>query len=101
MKGKFQGIISQGKPVLVDFHAEWCGPCQMMGPLLKEVAAELGDQVSVIKIDVDRNQPVAQRFGVRSIPHFILFKEGQIRAQRAGMLTKKELRKMLESAIND
>lgn len=99
MKGKFQEIISQNKPVLVDFYADWCGPCQMMAPVLKEVALELGDQVSIIKIDVDKNQPIAQRFGVRSIPNLILFKNGEIKENRAGVLTKRELKQMLERAI--
>lgn len=99
MKGKFQEIISQDKPVLVDFYADWCGPCQMMAPVLKEVAQELGDQISIIKIDVDKNQPIAQRFGVRSIPNLILFKNGEIKENRAGVLTKRELKQMLERAI--
>ena len=79
MKGKFQEIISQDKPVLVDFYADWCGPCQMMAPVLKEVAEEFGGKVSIIKIDVDKNQPIAQRFGRRSIPNLILFKNGEIK----------------------
>lgn len=99
MKGKFQEIISQNKPVLVDFYADWCGPCQMMAPVLQEVAQEFGDQVSIIKIDVDKNQPIAQRFGVRSIPNLILFKNGEIKENRAGVLTKRELRQMVERAI--
>lgn len=99
MKGKFQDIISQDKPVLVDFYADWCGPCQMMSPVLKEVASELGNQVSIIKVDVDRNQPIAQRFGVRSIPHLILFKNGQIKANKAGLMTKRDLKTMIEKEL--
>jgi len=99
MKGKFQALIEQDKPVLVDFYADWCGPCQMMAPLLKEVAKEFGDQVSIIKVDVDKNQPIAQRFGVRSIPNLILFKNGQIQANRAGVLTKRDLKQMIEQAL--
>ncbi|MFT7150892.1 MAG: thioredoxin 1, partial [Nonlabens sp.] len=78
MKGKFETLIDQDTPVLVDFYADWCGPCQMMAPVLKEVADEMGDKVKIIKIDVDKNQPIAQRFGVRSIPTLILFKNGKI-----------------------
>ena len=77
MKGKFETLIAQDTPVLVDFYADWCGPCQMMAPVLKEVADEMGDKVKIIKIDVDKNQPIAQRFGVRSIPTLILFKNGK------------------------
>lgn len=99
MKGKFQDIISQDKPVLVDFYADWCGPCQMMAPVLKEVASELGDQVSIIKVDVDKNQPIAQQFGVRSIPTLILFKNGQIKVNKAGVMTKRDLTAMIQSEL--
>lgn len=99
MKGKFQEIISQDKPVLVDFYADWCGPCQMMAPVLKEVASEFGDQVSIIKVDVDKNQPIAQQFGVRSIPNLILFKNGQIKANKAGVMTKRDLTAMIQSEL--
>ena len=86
-KGKFDALVSQDTPVLVDFYADWCGPCQAMAPILKEVAGEYGDKVKVIKIDVDRNQPIAQRFGVRSIPTFIMFKNGEVLWQQAGMMS--------------
>ena len=99
MKGKFNEIISQDKPVLVDFYADWCGPCQMMAPVLKEVASEFGDQVSIIKVDVDKNQPIAQQFGVRSIPNLILFKNGQIKANRAGVMTKRDLTQMIKQEL--
>ena len=99
MKGKFQDIIDQNKPVLVDFYADWCGPCQMMAPVLKEVAEEFGEQVTIIKVDVDKNQPVARRFGVRSIPNLILFKNGEIKASKAGVLTKRDLRQMIQQNL--
>ncbi len=98
MKGKFETIIDQDTPVLVDFYADWCGPCQMMAPVLKEVAQEMGDKVKVIKIDVDKNQPIAQRFGVRSIPTLILFKNGKVVENRAGVMTKRDLAQMIERA---
>ncbi|OEK05979.1 thioredoxin [Roseivirga misakiensis] len=98
MKGKFEQLVDQETPVLVDFYADWCGPCQMMAPVLKEVAQEMGDKVKVIKIDVDKNQPIAQRFGVRSIPTLILFKNGKILENRAGVLTKRDLTNMIEKA---
>lgn len=98
MKGKFETLIDQDTPVLVDFYADWCGPCQMMAPVLKEVAQEMGDKVKVIKIDVDKNQPIAQRFGVRSIPTLILFKNGKIVENKAGVMTKRNLTQMIERA---
>lgn len=98
MKGKFETLVDQETPVLVDFYADWCGPCQMMAPVLKEVAQEMGDKVKVIKIDVDKNQPIAQRFGVRSIPTLILFKKGKVIENRAGVLTKRDLAHMIERA---
>ncbi|MEC7754402.1 thioredoxin [Roseivirga sp. UBA1976] len=95
MKGKFDALVSQDQPVLVDFYADWCGPCQMMAPVLKEVAQEMGDRLKVIKVDVDKNQPIAQRFGVRSIPMLILFKSGEIQWKKAGAITKRELTQLL------
>ncbi|MDB4447731.1 thioredoxin [Roseivirga sp.] len=98
MKGKFETLIDQDTPVLVDFYADWCGPCQMMAPVLKEVADEMGDKVKIIKIDVDKNQPIAQRFGVRSIPTLILFKNGKILENKVGVMTKRDLTQMIEKA---
>ncbi|PWL30167.1 thioredoxin [uncultured Roseivirga sp.] len=98
MKGKFDALVSQDQPVLVDFYADWCGPCQMMAPVLKEVAQELGEKVKVIKIDVDKNQPIAQRFGVRSIPTLILFQGGEIKWKKAGVVTKRELTHVLSQS---
>ena len=99
MKGKFNELINKDQPVLVDFYADWCGPCQMMAPVLKEVAQEMGDKVKIIKIDVDKNQPIAQQFGVRSIPNIILFKNGKIVANKAGVLTKRDLISLVNSVV--
>lgn len=96
MKGKFEAVISQETPVLVDFYADWCGPCQAMAPVLKEVAKAHEGKVKIIKVDVDKNQPLAQKFGVRSIPTLILFKDGKLIWRKAGMVTTRELSTMLE-----
>ena len=98
MKQSFKELISQDTPVLVDFYADWCGPCQSMAPVLKEVAGELKGKVKIIKIDVDKNQSVAQKFGVRGIPHFVLFKSGKVVTQKSGMMTKIDLTQMILSA---
>ncbi|MCE7996481.1 MAG: thioredoxin [Roseivirga sp.] len=98
-KGKFDTLVSQDTPVLVDFYADWCGPCQAMAPVLKEVAQHYEGKVKIIKIDVDKNQPIAQRFGVRSIPALILFKGGNVLWQQAGMITVRDLSNKLAAAV--
>jgi thioredoxin 1 len=91
MKGNFNNIIKGDKPVLVDFHAEWCGPCKSQSPIIKEVAKEINGKVRVIKIDVDKNQAIAQRFNVRGVPTLALFKNGQIIWRQSGVQTKQQL----------
>lgn len=88
---KFSEIINQNKPVLVDFFAEWCGPCKMMSPILKEVKDALGASVSIIKINVDNNQQIAAQYQVRGVPTLILFKEGKQLWRQSGVLRKEEL----------
>lgn len=95
----FEEIINQDKPVLVDFFATWCGPCKMQAPILEEVKQRLGDQVSVIKIDVDENQAVAAQYQVRSVPTLIIFKNGQIRWRQAGVFPANELERLLKENI--
>jgi thioredoxin 1 len=99
MKGKFDTLIDQNTPVLIDFYADWCGPCQAMTPVFKEVAAKYDGKVKIIKIDVDKNQPLAQRFGIRSIPTMMLFKQGKELWKKAGMMTGRELSQLLDQAI--
>jgi thioredoxin 1 len=88
---KFSEIINQEKPVLVDFFAEWCGPCQTMSPILKEVKDTLQDQVAILKIDVDKNQAIAAKFQVRGVPTFVLYKQGKQVWRQSGMVAKKDL----------
>ena len=87
----FSEIINQDKPVLVDFYADWCGPCKMMTPILKQVKDNLGQRVSVIKIDVDKNQQLAAKYQVRGVPTLMLFKNGQLLWRQSGVVQKREL----------
>ena len=87
----FSEIINQDKPVLVDFFAEWCGPCKMMSPILKEVKSAFGDKISIIKIDVDKNQPLAAKYQVRGVPTLILYKSGKQVWRQSGAIQKNEL----------
>lgn len=97
MKNSFQNIINSKTPVLVDFFAEWCGPCKVLGPILKQVKDELGDQVKIVKIDVDKNQPLAQKYQVRGVPTMILFKEGKNVWRQSGVLQKNDIVKVIQS----
>lgn len=95
----FDEIINQDKPVLVDFFATWCGPCKTQAPILKEVKERLGDQVAIIKIDVDQNQVVASQYQVRSVPTLIIFKNGKIVWKQAGVFQANELERLLKSYL--
>ena len=92
-------VLKAQRPVLVDFWAEWCGPCKMIAPILDQVAAEFGDRLQVAKVDVDSNQSTAMRYGVRSIPTLMLFRDGVVQAQHVGMLSKVQLNKLLEEKL--
>lgn len=87
----FNEIINGDRPVLIDFFAEWCGPCKVLSPILKEVAQELNDEIRVIKIDVDKNPAVANKFQIRGVPTMMLFKNGQSVWRQSGVLQKDQL----------
>jgi len=93
----FHEILNQDKPVLVDFFAEWCGPCKMMSPILKEVKDELQEDISIIKIDVDKNQSLAAKYQVKGVPTFMLFKNGKQRWRQSGMLQKNDIIAIIKS----
>ncbi len=96
---KFNEIINGDKPVLLDFSAEWCQPCKMMGPILKEVSNQLGDKVRVLKIDVDKNPAIAQKWQIRSVPTIAIFKKGRQVFRESGVLQAPQLISLLKKEI--
>ncbi len=96
----FNQIIKSEKPVLVDFFATWCGPCQMLSPILKQVKDSLGDRVSIIKIDVDKNQLIASQYQVRGVPTMILFQNGKQLWRQSGVVSKEDLIKIIVEKSN-
>jgi thioredoxin 1 len=92
-------VLQSDKPALVDFWAEWCGPCKMIAPLLDEAAGDYAERMSVVKLNVDENPNTAQKFGIRSIPTLILFKDGAVQAQKLGAMSKSQLTEFLDSNL--
>ena len=96
MKGNFKQLINIDKPVLVDFYADWCGPCKVQAPILKNVSAATHGKARIIKIDVDKNQGIAMQYKVQSIPTIILFKKGKPVWRQAGVANKQQLISLIE-----
>ena len=92
-------VLSSGKPVLVDFWAEWCGPCKMIGPSLEEISEELAGQVEIVKLNIDDHPDTPAKYGVRGIPTMILFKGGKAVDQIVGLVSKDELKKMVSAHL--
>ena len=92
-------VLQNGKAVLLDFWAEWCGPCKMIAPLLDEVADKYEEKLDVVKLNVDENPNTAQKFGIRSIPTLILFKDGAVQAQMMGAMPKSQLEEFLDTNL--
>jgi thioredoxin 1 len=91
MTTSFENIINSDKAVLVDFFATWCGPCKILGPILKDVKDELGDKIAIIKIDVDKNQQLAAQYQVKGVPTMLLFQNGKQVWRQSGVLQKKDI----------
>ena len=92
-------VLTSSKPVLLDFWAEWCGPCRMIAPALEEIAAELGEQVTIAKINIDENPDTPGKYGVRGIPTMLLFKGGEVAAQKVGAAPRSQIQQWLEAQL--
>lgn len=95
----FQQILNDPKPVLIDFYAEWCGPCKMMPPILKELKEKMGETLRIIKIDVDKNQQIASKYQVRGVPTLMLMKEGSVLWKQSGVMDANSLQKTLQNYL--
>ena len=96
---KFSQLINGDKPVLVDFSAEWCGPCKMMPPILKEVKNHLGDKVTIIKIDIDKSPQTASAYEIQSVPTLVLFKQGQVKWRQSGVVPANHIEQVLNKTV--
>jgi thioredoxin 1 len=97
MKSSFKNILDSETPVLIDFSADWCGPCKMLAPILKQVKEELGDRIKIVKIDVDKNPVLAEKYQVRGVPTMILFKMGKQLWRQSGVLQKNDIVSVINS----
>jgi thioredoxin 1 len=94
-----QDVLKSDKPVLLDFWAEWCGPCKMIGPILEELSGEYGDKIQIAKMNVDENRDVPAKYGIRGIPTLMLFKDGKVAATKVGALSKAQLTAFLDGHL--
>ena len=95
--GKFNDLINGDKPVLVDFHATWCGPCKTQAPILNQLKGMLRDDITILKVDVDKNQNLASKYNVRGVPTLIIFKNGEITWRKSGVVQAKKLADIIEA----
>lgn len=95
----FSSLINSDKPVLVDFSAEWCGPCKMLAPILSQVSKKLGDDARIVKIDIDKNPSLANKLKIMSVPTLILYKNGKIIWRESGVMSADQLEKAIRAAM--
>lgn len=99
MTQTFKEIIASDKPVLVDFYADWCGPCKMMTPVVEQISKEMGDQVRVLKVDVDRNQSAASAYQIQGVPTFLIFKNGKVMWRQSGAMPAHVLKQAIQQSL--
>ncbi|MGA8800573.1 MAG: thioredoxin [Pseudolabrys sp.] len=92
-------VLKSAEPVVVDFWAEWCGPCRMIGPALEEIAGQLGDKIKIVKLNVDENPQTAAKYGIQSIPTLMIFKDGQMASRQIGAAPKQKLEQWITTAV--
>ncbi|MBC7417124.1 MAG: thioredoxin [Pedobacter sp.] len=95
----FSDLVNQDKPVLIDFSAEWCGPCKMMKPILEQVKKDIGDKIAIIKIDIDKNNKTAADYNVQSVPTLMLFKKGKVIWRHSGVAQPAQLKQIIEANL--